>query len=104
MGRFDLVIKRELWVRRKQRLTRCRLMVAAFCEQEHVSIAALYQWRKKLLTNDDSDAGTSAMPDSLMTRPRPIKKRSHPEHVQACRQDERQEESDRRVLNRVQTH
>lgn len=73
MGRSDFVGKRELWMRRMQRFARCRLTVAAFCEQEQVSIAAFYQWRKKL-TNDVSDAGTSAMPDRLMTRPTPIVK------------------------------
>lgn len=73
MGRSDFVGKRELWMRRMQRFARCRLSVAAFCELEQVSIAAFYQWRKKL-TNDVSDAGTSAMPDSLMTRPTPIVK------------------------------
>jgi len=74
MGRSDFVGKRELWMRRMQRFARCRLTVAAFCEQEQVSIAAFYQWRKKLLTNDASDAGTSAMADRLVTRPTPIGK------------------------------
>lgn len=73
MVRSDFVGKRELWMRRIQRFARCRLTVAAFCEQEQVSIAAFYQWRKKL-TNDVSDAGTLAMPDRRMTGPTPIGK------------------------------
>ena len=73
MGRSDFVGKRELWMRRMQRFARCRLSVAAFCELEQVSIAAFYQWRRKL-TNDVSDAGTSAMPERLVTRPTPIGK------------------------------
>ena len=56
-----------------QRFARCRLTVAAFCELEQVSIAAFYQWRRKL-TNDVSDAGTSAMAERLETRPTPIVK------------------------------
>lgn len=73
MWRSDFVGKRELWMRRMQRFARCRLTVAAFCEQEQVSIAAFYQWRRKL-TNDVSDAGTSAMAERLVTRPTPIVK------------------------------
>lgn len=74
MGRSDLVGKRELWVLRMQRFAFCRLTLAASCDQKQVSIAAFYQRRKKLLTKDASDARTSAMAYSLMTRPTPIVK------------------------------
>jgi hypothetical protein len=74
MGRSDLAGKRDLWMRRMQRFARCQLTVAAFCDREQVSIAAFYQWRRKLQTKSGSDAGPSVTPASLITRPAPISK------------------------------
>ncbi len=48
MGRFDLVSKQEVWLRRIQRFSQSRLTVAEFCDREQVSVAAFYQWRRKL--------------------------------------------------------
>ncbi len=50
MGRSDLVGKRQLWLRRMQRFSQSRLTVAEFCDRERVSVAAFYQWRRKLVT------------------------------------------------------
>lgn len=72
MGRSDLVGKRELWMRRMQRFSRCQLTVAAFCDQEQVSIAAFYQWRTKLQQRSGLDAGPSPTPASLMAKPSPM--------------------------------
>lgn len=48
MGRSDLVSRQELWLRRIQRFSQSRLTVAKFCDREQVSVAAFYQWRRKL--------------------------------------------------------
>lgn len=72
MGRSDLVGKRELWMRRMQRFVRCQLTVAAFCDQERVSVAAFYQWRRKLQAKNESVAKPSAAPASLVTKPSAI--------------------------------
>ena len=50
MGRSDLVSKQDLWLRRMQRFSQSRLTVAEFCDREAVSVAAFYQWRRKLVT------------------------------------------------------
>ena len=50
MGRSDLVGRRQLWLRRMQRFSQSRLTVAEFCDREDVSVAAFYQWRRKLVT------------------------------------------------------
>ena len=50
MGRSDLVGRRQLWLRRMQRFSQSRLTVAEFCDREEVSVAAFYQWRRKLVT------------------------------------------------------
>lgn len=49
MGRSDLVSKQDLWLRRMQRFSQSRLTVAEFCDREDVSVAAFYQWRRKLV-------------------------------------------------------
>ena len=49
MGRFDVVSKPDVWMRRIQRFSRSRLTVAEFCEREDVSVAAFYQWRRRLV-------------------------------------------------------
>ena len=49
MGRFDLVSRQEVWQRRMQRFSRSHLTVAEFCDREDVSVAAFYQWRRKLV-------------------------------------------------------
>jgi len=48
MGRFDLGDARRKWVWRMQRFSRSHMTVAAFCNREQVSVAAFYQWRRKL--------------------------------------------------------
>lgn len=48
MGRSDLGDARRKWVWRMERFSRSRMTVAAFCNQEQVSVAAFYQWRRKL--------------------------------------------------------
>ena len=50
MGRSDFVGKQDLWLRRMQRFSQSRLTVAEFCDREDVSVAAFYQWRRKLVT------------------------------------------------------
>ena len=50
MGRPNLVGRRQLWLRRMQRFSQSRLTVAEFCDREDVSVAAFYQWRRKLVT------------------------------------------------------
>lgn len=50
MGRSDFVSKQDLWLRRMQRFSTSRLTVAEFCDREDVSVAAFYQWRRKLAT------------------------------------------------------
>ncbi len=50
MGRSEFVSKPDLWLRRLQRFSRSRLTVAEFCDREQVSVAAFYQWRRKLVT------------------------------------------------------
>lgn len=74
MERSDHASKRELWMRRMQRFARCGLTVAAFCDQEQVSIAAFYQWRRKLRVAGRSEAELSLTPTSLMTGPSPLSK------------------------------
>jgi hypothetical protein len=53
MGRSDLADVRQKWMWRMRRFSDCRLTVAAFCEREQVSVAAFYQWRKKLAQHSD---------------------------------------------------
>ncbi len=48
MGRFDVVGRRQVWLERMQRFSQSRLTVAEFCDREQVSVAAFYQWRRKL--------------------------------------------------------
>ena len=57
MDRSDLAARRRNWIWRMRRFSRCRLTVADFCEQERVSVAAFYQWRKKLAQNGPPPAG-----------------------------------------------
>ena len=59
MGRFDLVSKQDVWRRRMQRFSRSRLTVAEFCDREDVSVAAFYQWRRKLVALGQSSAATA---------------------------------------------
>ena len=59
MGRFDLVSGQEVWRRRMQRFSRSRLTVAEFCDREDVSVAAFYQWRRKLVALGQSSAATA---------------------------------------------
>ena len=59
MGRFDLVSKQDVWRRRMQRFSRSRLTVAEFCYREDVSVAAFYQWRRKLVALGQSSAATA---------------------------------------------
>ena len=59
MGRFDLVSKQDVWRRRMRRFSRSRLTVAEFCYREDVSVAAFYQWRRKLVALDPSSAATA---------------------------------------------
>lgn len=59
MGRFDLVSRQEVWQRRIQRFSRSRLTVAEFCDREQVSVAAFYQWRRKLVALGQSSAATA---------------------------------------------
>ena len=58
MGRLDLVSRQEVWRRRMQRFSRSRLTVAEFCDREEVSVAAFYQWRRKLVALGRSSAAT----------------------------------------------
>jgi hypothetical protein len=74
MGRSDLASKWDLWRRRIQRFARSRLTVAAFCDQERVSIAAFYQWRRKLESQVGSPAEQRVTPASLIAQPLPISK------------------------------
>ena len=39
---------RQVWSERLRRFRRSGLTVAAFCEQERVSVPSFYQWRRKL--------------------------------------------------------
>lgn len=48
MRRSDSAEVRQKWVWRMQRFSHSRMTVAAFCDREQVSVAAFYQWRKKL--------------------------------------------------------
>ena len=59
MGRFDLVSKQDIWMRRIQRFSRSRLTVAEFCDREDVSVAAFYQWRRKLVALGKQPAATA---------------------------------------------
>lgn len=71
MGRSDLVGKQDFWLRRMQRFSQSRLTVAEFCDREDVSVAAFYQWRRKLVarvnqpdTTARNQAGHPASPSS----------------------------------------
>ena len=59
MGRFDLVSNQDVWLRRMQRFSRSRLTVAEFCDREDVSVAAFYQWRRKLVALGQTSAATA---------------------------------------------
>lgn len=48
MARWSSAATRQVWRERLRRFARSGLSVAQFCEQEQVSTAAFYQWRKKL--------------------------------------------------------
>jgi hypothetical protein len=51
MARWSSAAVRQVWRERLRRFARSGLSVAQFCEQEQVSTAAFYQWRKKLVAN-----------------------------------------------------
>ena len=59
MGRSDSVSKQDLWLRRMQRFSQSRLTVADFCDREDVSVAAFYQWRRKLVTLVNQSGATA---------------------------------------------
>ena len=65
MGRIDLVSRQDVWMRRLQRFSRSRLTVAEFCEREQVSVAAFYQWRRKLAALGQQSAGTAQVQGGL---------------------------------------
>ena len=65
MGRSDLVSKQDLWLRRMQRFSQSRLTVAEFCDREDVSVAAFYQWRRKLVALGHSPGATARAQGSL---------------------------------------
>jgi hypothetical protein len=71
MGRSDLAGKQDLWIRRMQRFACCRLTVAAFCDRERVSMAAFYQWRRKLQTPAGPPAEQPVAPVSLIAKASP---------------------------------
>lgn len=69
MGRSDLVSKQDIWLRRIQRFSRSRLTVAEFCDREQVSVAAFYQWRRKLVTLANQSETTARAQDGLPLPP-----------------------------------
>lgn len=62
MGRFDLVSRQDVWRRRMRRFSRSRLTVAEFCDREDVSVAAFYQWRRKLAALRQPPAAAAQAP------------------------------------------
>ncbi|GDY11091.1 hypothetical protein LBMAG52_45790 [Planctomycetia bacterium] len=69
MSRFDLVSKQDVWLRRIQRFSQSRLTVAEFCDRERVSVAAFYQWRRKLVTLVNPPHATARAQDGLPLPP-----------------------------------
>ncbi len=54
----------DLWRRRIARQRRGSLSVAAFCEQEHVSTASFYAWKRKLDGRGSSQTAAVTRPPS----------------------------------------
>lgn len=48
MGRSASAIRHSQWRKRLGRFTRSQMTVAEFCRREEVSVAAFYQWRRRL--------------------------------------------------------
>lgn len=69
MGRSDLVSKQDIWLRRIQRFSQSGLTVAEFCDREQVSVAAFYQWRRKLVTLANPPQATAREQDGLPLSP-----------------------------------
>jgi len=72
MVRTSDVGLRAVWERRLQRFERWTGTVKQFCAEERVSVASLYQWRRKLLNN-------SSPGDSRNQRGRQRKARNVPQ-------------------------
>ncbi len=54
MSRSADLVKRREWSERLRRFSGCDATVAEFCDEEGVSIAAFYQWRRKLGLSEGS--------------------------------------------------
>src|SRR5579872_3014128 len=50
--------RRRIWSERLRRYANSGLTVAAFCEQERVSVPSFYYWRRKLLGPGGSGGGS----------------------------------------------
>lgn len=72
MGRSDLAGVRQKWMVRMRRFSRCRTTVSAFCEQEQVSVAAFYHWRRKLAELEGRLQERKQVPVTSLKRPEPF--------------------------------
>lgn len=52
-------VRRQVWAERLRRYSQSGLTVAAFCDQERVSLPSFYQWRRKLDGSPDGRVGTA---------------------------------------------
>ena len=59
MGRGASAMRRSQWQRRLERFTRSQMTVGEFCRREQVSVAAFYQWRRKLADTPTSPENKS---------------------------------------------
>ena len=58
MGRSARAIRRSQWQKRLGRFTRSQMTVAEFCRREEVSVAAFYQWRRRLADTATAEAAS----------------------------------------------
>mgnify|MGYP003384660591 CR=1 FL=1 len=52
-------LRRQVWAERLRRYSQSGLTVAAFCDQERVSLPSFYQWRRKLDGSPDGGIVTA---------------------------------------------
>ena len=66
-------VRRQVWAERLRRYSQSGLTVAAFCDQERVSLPSFYQWRRKLAGSPEGGVATAQrdknLPVPLRTAP-----------------------------------
>lgn len=67
MARSVDSVKRRLWQQRLRRFEEGRLTIAAFCQQEGVSVPSFYQWRR-ILGRTATGAGRHPRPTPSFVR------------------------------------